>query len=118
MRPLQLLGILACLLGTQPLLAAETSPGDYRFAPGDVIEVTVAPQHTYDRTVTVQPDGKVSYPIIGQMEAAGLTVEQLVQKIRDGLNRALVDPLVTVSLKEAGKQELGRASLLGAARTP
>jgi protein involved in polysaccharide export with SLBB domain len=48
---------------------------------------------------------------------AGLTVAQLTEKLRQGLNRDLVDPQVTVSLREAGKREVGRISLLGAVRT-
>src|SRR5262245_66555366 len=94
------------LLGAHVALAANgtptTQPADYHFAAGDVIEVTVTPQHNFDRTVTVQPDGKISYPLIGQLQAAGLTVAQLVQKLHDELNRELVDPIVTVALKEAG----------------
>jgi polysaccharide export outer membrane protein len=97
--------------------AAPPTTADYRFAAGDVIEVTVSPQHNFDRVVTVQPDGKVSYPIVGQVEAAGLTVQQLVAKIQEGLNRDLVDPVVTISLKEAGRGEVKRVSLLGAVHT-
>src|SRR5205823_1032211 len=51
-------------------------------------------------------------------QVAGLTVTQLVTQLHDGLNRELVDPLVTISLKEASKHEVGRVSLLGEVRTP
>ena len=119
MRFWQFLTLLGTLAAAPAALGARAAtPDDYRFAPGDLIEVTVAPQHSFDRTVTIQPDGKISYPNVGQLHAAGLTVAQLVQKLRDGLNRDLVDPLVTVSLREAGKREAGRASLLGAVRSP
>jgi protein involved in polysaccharide export with SLBB domain len=93
-------------------------PADYRFAAGDVIEVTVAPQHNFDRTVTVQPDGKISFPRLGQLQVSGLTVAQLVTQVHDGLNRQLVDPLVTISLKEASKRDVGRVTLLGEVHTP
>jgi polysaccharide export outer membrane protein len=98
--------------------AAMPAPApNYRFAPGDVIEVTVAPQHSFDRTVTVQPDGKMSYPVVGEVRVGGLTVAELAEKLRQGLNRDLVDPVVTVTLREAGKREVGRVSLLGAVHT-
>lgn len=104
------------LLAAAPLGAA--APADYLFAPGDVIEVTVTPQSKFDRTVTVRPDGKISFPIAGEMAAAGLTAAQLSEKLRVGLNRDLVNPQVTLTLKELNKQAVPRVSLLGAVRTP
>ncbi len=90
----------------------------YRFAPGDTIDVTVAPQRDFDRTLTIQPDGKISYPVAGQLQAAGLTVEQLTEKLRQGLTRDLVGPHVTVTLKQINNQAVPRISLLGAVRNP
>lgn len=122
MKPWQLLTLLGLVLVARGAPAAPASgsalPAQYRFGPGDVIDVTVLPQHSFDRTVTVQPDGKISFAIVGQIQAAGLTVDQLVQKLHDGLNQELVDPSVTISLRETSKQELGRVSLLGAVRSP
>lgn len=92
--------------------------GEYRFAPGDVIEVTVTPQKDYDRTITVQPDGKISYPLIGQIAAAGRTVDQLAEDVRIGLGHELRDPEVSVSLKEMSKDTVRRVSVYGAVRTP
>jgi len=117
MRCWSISSLLAFALTLGAAVAAQTAkPGDYHFAPGDVIEVTVSPQRSFDRTITVQPDGKVSYPIVGQIQVAGLTVSQLAEKLRSELNHDLVDPVVSVSLREAGKREVGRVSLLGAVR--
>lgn len=110
-----LLGVLVAGIGAP---AARAESEDYRIGPGDVIEVTVAPQSKFDRTVTVQPDGKLSFPLVGQTQAAGLTVAQLQEKLRQGLDRELVDPQVTVSLKEWNKKAAGRVSLYGAVRSP
>ena len=123
MKTWQLLMVLGPLLVMPGAMAAApaapgATPADYRFGPGDVIDVTVTPQHNFDRTVTIQPDGKISYPLIGQLQAAGLTVSQLVEKLHDGLNHDLVDPVVTLSLREASKHEVGHVSLLGAVHTP
>src|SRR5262249_4998638 len=93
-------------------------PAEYRFAPGDVIDVTVTPQRAFDRTITVQPDGKISFPRVGQLQAAGLTLAELEAKLQEGLDHDLVDPHVTVSLKDAGKQSGLRVSVLGAVRVP
>src|SRR6266571_5916781 len=92
-------------------VAAAQAPPEYRFAPGDIIDVTITPQRNFDRTITVQPDGKISYPLAGQFQAAGLSTEELAQKLRDGLKHDLRNPMVTVSLKELSKQIVRRASL-------
>lgn len=111
--------VLIALIGVLASLPGWTAePVAYRFSPGDLIEVTVTPQRNLDRTVTVQPDGRISFPRIGPLQAAGLTIEQLAEGIREALNRELVDPSVTVSLKEAARRTSPRASLLGAARSP
>jgi polysaccharide biosynthesis/export protein len=97
---------------------ANAPSGEYRFGPGDVIEVTVSPQRGFDRTVTVQPDGNVSYPLLGHMRVTGLTAEQFGEKVHEGLAGELVDPRVTVSLKEMAPRAGARVSLLGAVRSP
>jgi polysaccharide export outer membrane protein len=108
----------ALMTVTRAAAAFAPKPGDYRFGAGDVIEVTVSPQQSFSRIVTVQPDGKVSYPHVGQIRAAGLTVDEFAGQLRGGLERDLVDPQVTVSLKELGKQSVGRVSVLGQVRSP
>src|SRR5262249_47392679 len=110
---------LVVALGLLVAAPAWSAPAtDYRFVPSDVLEISVTPQTGFDRIVTVQPDGKISYPVVGQLQAAGLTVLELAEKLRLGLNRQLVNPQVTVSLKSISSQGAGRASLLGAVVRP
>jgi polysaccharide biosynthesis/export protein len=115
-----LLGLLVPLHGAEAVPEARSGvpAAEYRFGPGDVIEFTVSPQRSFDRTVTVQPDGKISYPVVGLLQASGLTAEQLAEKVRKGLVDELVDPLVTVSLKEMAPRSGGRVTLLGAVHSP
>jgi polysaccharide export outer membrane protein len=110
--------VAACLVMPGVRGAPAGEPADYRFAPGDVIEITVTPQKDFSRIVTVQPDGKISYPLVGQLRVAELTGEQLAEKLRQGLGQELNDPQVTVSLKELNRQAVQRVSLLGAVRSP
>jgi protein involved in polysaccharide export with SLBB domain len=91
---------------------------DYILVAGDVVEITVSSHMGYDRTLTIPPDGKIQFPSLGQIEAAGLTTQQLTTRIREGLNKELVDPEVTISLKEINKGLLRRVSVLGAVKTP
>jgi polysaccharide biosynthesis/export protein len=94
------------------------APASYLFVPGDVIDVTVSSHMGYDRTITIQPDGRIQFPGAGEIVAAGLTPAQIETCFQEGLNRELVDPQVTVSLKELNKQSVRRASVLGAVKTP
>jgi polysaccharide biosynthesis/export protein len=97
--------------------ASEASPA-YVFVPGDVLEITVQPQQGYDRTVTIQPDGKIVFPVVGEVVAAGLTVQQLTAALQQGLQAELKRPRVTVSLKEINKGLLRRVSVFGAVKSP
>src|SRR5216684_57940 len=71
------------------------APASYLFVPGDVIDVTVSSHMGYDRTITIQPDGRIQFPGAGEIVAAGLTPAQLGARLQQGLNRELVDPQVT-----------------------
>jgi polysaccharide export outer membrane protein len=103
---------------SSPARAAAVSSTAYAFAPGDVIEITVQPQPGYDRTVTVQPDGKITFPLVGELTVAGMTVPQLMECLQQGLQAELKHPRVTVSLREMNRGLLRRASVLGAVRNP
>jgi polysaccharide biosynthesis/export protein len=112
--------MLLLLLATanwQPATANDASPA-YVFVSGDVLDITVQPQTGYDRTVTVQPDGKIVYPVVGEVAAAGMTVQQLTEALQQGLQAELKRPRVTVSLKEINKGLLRRVSVFGAVKSP
>lgn len=98
--------------------APPSVPPSYVLVPGDVIDVSVPSHEGYDRTLTIQPDGRIEYPTVGEIVAAGLTPVQLAARLQQGLNVELVDPQVTVSLKELNKVPLGHVSLLGAVKSP
>jgi polysaccharide export outer membrane protein len=85
---------LALVLQAQTLLAQ-----DYLIQAGDVIQVSVLEDSTLDRQVLVRPDGRISLPLAGSLEAAGRTPEALQATIRSRLGRDFVTPpTVTVSL--------------------
>jgi protein involved in polysaccharide export with SLBB domain len=117
-----------CLIALALAMPALGAPGDgsnpergpmvtpsYRFVPGDVIDITVSSHPGRDRTVTIPPDGRISFPRAGEIPAAGLTAAELAARLQELLSAQLVDPRVTVSLN---KQAARRVSLLGAVRAP
>lgn len=68
----------------------------YLIGPGDVLQVAVWQDKEIDRTEPVRPDGKVSLPLLNDIQAAGLTPLQLRQEIATGLKQYLSDPDVSV----------------------
>jgi polysaccharide export outer membrane protein len=108
----------AVLLACGLLPAAYCQPDGYTLVPGDVIEVTVSSHTGYDRTLTIQPDGRIHFAVAGEIVAAGLTVPQLAARLQEGLSAELIDPRVTVALKEINRGLLRRVSVLGAVKNP
>lgn len=73
--------------------------------PGDSIEITVYRHNDLNKTIKIDPSGKMTYPFVGDIEAAGLSIFQLRDKIRDGLSKYIKDPQVSVSITTAQSQK-------------
>lgn len=72
----------------------------YTIQPGDLLEVSVWREDYLEREVAVQPDGRISFPLVGVVDAAGSTVEQVQVRVAERLAQFIPDPVVTVSIKE------------------
>src|SRR5215510_11625821 len=82
--------------GEEELLAQ-----DYIIGSEDSIEVQVWKNADLSKTVTVRPDGKISLPLIGDVQAAGLTAEQLTEAVTEKLQTYYKEPAqVTVIIHE------------------
>ncbi len=109
--------IVACiLLGTIGLLLAHAqqgtakeppTPDEYRIGAGDVLQVLVwrEPDASMPETV-VQADGKISVPLIGEVEAAGLTVMELQKCLTEKIDRYIHNPVVTVHTKQINSRKV------------
>ncbi|NIM03313.1 sugar ABC transporter substrate-binding protein [bacterium] len=82
------------LTGTPFSVAQETSP--YTLGPGDVLEISVWQHPELDRTVTVRPDGRMSFSLIGDVNVNGLTPAKLDEVITEMLSEYVQRPEVTV----------------------
>ena len=71
----------------------------YRFYPGDEIELTVPSAPELNKTVTVQPDGRVSLPLISPVMAADRTIQDLEGSISQAYSSQLLRPQVQISVK-------------------
>lgn len=90
-------------------------PSDYVIGPGDVLQVSVWKNDTLSRVVPVRPDGKISMPLLHDIQASGLTAMQLRDKIARSLGEFLPTPEVSVTLIEVRSL---RVSVLGEVQKP
>ena len=86
------------------LLAAEPpesiAPDSYKLRPGDIVAVSVWQEPGLEQLVLVRPDGGISFPLAGDLQAAGLTVGGLSLTLKEKLKKYISDPVVTVTLQE------------------
>jgi len=88
---------------------------DYVIGPGDVLQITVWKNDTLSRSLPVRPDGKISMPLLHDVQAAGLTAMQLRDKIATALGEFMPNPEVAVSVTDVRSM---RISILGEVAKP
>ena len=81
-------------------LESKSSNTEFVLGPEDVLEVVVWRNQDLSRVVIVRPDGMISMPVIGDVQAAGLTADQLAERITTRLKEYKENPTVSVSVKE------------------
>jgi polysaccharide export outer membrane protein len=98
-----LLVLLAVVVGwsaTPPAAVAQGMP-EYRLNPGDVVRISVWREEELLREARIQPDGTVSYPLVGSVAAADRTPGEVADTITQKLEQFIPDAVVTVELLEA-----------------
>lgn len=97
--------------------AAVPAPtGDYEVGPGDVIEVAVYGNDDLSRIPTVQTNGSISLPLLGEVQVAGLTIAEVQRKITNLLEKDyLVKPQVEVKVRDYNSQYV---SVVGEVNSP
>lgn len=91
----------------------------YRIGVDDSIRVAVWQNPDLNVTVPVRPDGKISVPLVGDVEAGGKTPEEVSTEIRNKLEAYVRNPQVTVIVDQLRSHEyLSRVRVTGAVRTP
>jgi polysaccharide biosynthesis/export protein len=94
---LALCALAVCLIPPAPRSLAQ----EYTIGPGDVLRITVWGHEDLTRDYPVTQDGRLPFPLIGGVDAAGLTTTALAGRLRDLLEKDyLVDPQVLVAVKE------------------
>ena len=97
---MRLIFALAVLLGLCTGAAAQQAKS-YALQPGDLVEVSVWQDPRLNRSVVVGPDGMISFPLVGHIRAAGMTIQALESLLSKRLMKNYsTDPGVTVILSE------------------
>ena len=96
---------------------AATDDPNYVIGAQDVLDISVWKEPELTRAVPVRPDGKISMPLLNDVQAAGRTPLQLAADITAGLKKFVTDPQVTVTVSSINSQRvfiLGEVSRAGA----
>lgn len=98
-------------IGIERARADETPPpaqqdSDYLIGPGDVLEIMVWKEPDISRTVTVRLDGKISLPLVDDIQAANNTPLQVKNRITEALRGYVDAPAVYVMLQEARSKRI------------
>jgi polysaccharide biosynthesis/export protein len=72
----------------------------YLLGPGDIIDIGVWKDETLSKSLTILPDGKISFPLIGEIKAAGRTVPDLKKEIEQKIVRYAPDPIVSIEVRQ------------------
>jgi polysaccharide export outer membrane protein len=91
-------------LGNEASGQAPVQDSSYKIGPNDVLSIFVWKEPDLTRDVTVMPDGKITFPLIGEIMAQGHTASELKQVISDKLQNFVTAPEVTVIVKESRSQ--------------
>jgi protein involved in polysaccharide export with SLBB domain len=103
-----------------PIISAQTSTSQsepYRLNPGDQIQILVEDEPDLSGEVTVGPDGFIRLRLVGSIQAAGLTVDELAAQIEKALRQYLREPKVIVNLKQFTPLAR-RVYVMGAVKAP
>jgi len=110
-----MLGSLASAQSASPAPAADSTSEkapvvqnstDYVIGADDVLHISVWKESDLTATLPVRPDGKISLPLVNDVEAAGLTPKQLADSITEKLKKYIADPRVTVVVNQINSKRI------------
>jgi polysaccharide export outer membrane protein len=93
-------------------------PTTYHIGPGDVLQIYVRNNKDLTTTVPVRPDGRISIPLVQEMQAAGKTPARLGDDIQHALGKYIRQPIVTVIVKQAVGSFSEQVRVVGQAAKP
>lgn len=96
-------GLFILMAAAAAMAAGETDPapeGDYLIGPGDILNISVWRDEALTRQLVVLPDGKIAFPLIGQVKATGRTVAEITTEVEQKLARFVPDVTLSVVVQQ------------------
>ena len=87
-------------------LAVRPEEGGYTIQPGDQLQIEVWQNKQLTRTVRVRPDGKITLPLVNEVEASRKTVPQFQKRLTQRLQTYLKDPVVSITVTEFSQKQI------------
>jgi polysaccharide export outer membrane protein len=81
-------------------------PADYVIGPDDVLSIIFWREKEMSAEVAVRPDGRISLPLLNDVDAAGLTPEELRLRVTEAANKLIEEPTVTVVVKQINSRKV------------
>ena len=101
--------IAALLLGAALTLTNVAAAEEYIMTPGDQLQIYVyghpeisSTRANSDSSYTVRPDGKLNFPLVGEIDINGLTVFEFTQILTKELSEYIINPKITVNVAKLG----------------
>jgi len=89
----------------KPDSGVAVDPKTYVIGAQDILSIKVWREQDFTGLYTVRPDGKITLPLIGDVQASGLTPERLGDQLKQGLSNYINSPDVSVSLQAVGSKK-------------
>jgi polysaccharide export outer membrane protein len=102
---------------TQPVPSGVTPPSDYVIGSDDVLSIVIWREKDMSSEVVVRPDGKISLPLLNELQAAGLTPDQLRSSIEKAASKLVAEPNATVIVKTINSRKVSILGNVGKAGT-
>lgn len=108
-------GIITLIFCISPLMAISAdnpdvsqvaSGGEYEIGPEDLLDISVWKEKDLQKEVLVRPDGWITFPLVGNIQAKGKTALQLQEEITQWLKQYIPNPVVSVSVKKIAGYKL------------
>jgi len=110
--------LIPILFGVSASLAFAEEKLSYTVGPRDTLEISVWQHTELNRTVTVRPDGKISFSLVGDVNVIGLTPAEVDEVVTRRLSKHIQSPEVTVIVTDIRSIGSGQILILGEAARP
>ena len=97
-----LIALVCGVMAQQTATATAADPPRYLIQPGDSLIVSVWKETDLQMEVLIRPDGGMSFPLVGDLNVADRTVDDVRKAIVEGLSKYMPTPVVLVALKQIG----------------